>query len=132
MLELAKGNPAFVKVEAVLVQRGKDIRGRWRTLDSERHVASGELTGSLTRTEAEQHVDVSFTFVGHYAGSTATAGLQCRGTARASGQLTRNTITGIGGSREEPPWSIRLKAFDGFGFESCPPIRYATWTLTRP
>lgn len=131
VLELGKGNSAFVDVEVAIEQSGENIRGRWRTVDSEAHVASGDLTGTLTRTPSHQQVDVTFTFVGHHAGSPASDGRSCQGTARASGMLTYNVTTGPGAT-EKPGRYIRLKAFDGFGFESCAPIRYATWSLGRP
>jgi hypothetical protein len=132
MLQLGKGNSAFVDVEVVLEQSGTNVKGRWHTVATEEHSASGTVTGTLTRTASQQQVNVSFTFVGHHAGRPSAEGEPCQGGARASGSLNRNTTVGSGAPPEAPGWSIRLKAFDGFGFESCPPIRYATWTLARP
>jgi hypothetical protein len=135
MLETAKGSHTFVDVEVVLEQTGENVRGRWRTIDAAEHRAAGEVTGTVARVTAQQRVDVTFTFVGHHVGSPP-GGQQCQGAARASGQLTYNTSVDTDGRRVDESidahgWSIRLKAFDGFGFRSCSPIPYATWTLTR-
>lgn len=136
MLELEKGMNEFVDTEVVLEQSGERLRGRWHALDSKKYSAAGDVIGTVTRAGARQQVDVSFTFVGYQPGKPLSAAAQCTGTARASGQLTNNTTVDTSGravaeSPETHGWAIRLKAFDGFGFESCPVIRYATWTLTR-
>jgi hypothetical protein len=136
VLELDKGLNALVDIEVVLEQTDGRLRGRWHTLDSKEYSAAGDVIGTITRTAASQQVDLSFEFVGHHPGSPLSGAAQCAGVARASGQLTNNTTYGTSDRAvDESPgmhgWAIRLKAFDGFSFTSCPAIRYATWTLTR-
>lgn len=75
---------------------------------------------------------VRFTFAGQHP-IESIANVNCSGAARSEGQLTYNTTYDSAGqpSPERPGWGIRLKAFEGITFDSCPAIRYATWTLTR-
>ena len=132
MLELGKGNHAFVTVDVTLNQDGEQLSGRWRTIDTTEFKADGDVTGRIVRTPSRHQVDVRFSFVGRHPGAEGA----CRGAARASGQLTFNTTVNSaanppGTPHEERGWGLRLKAFDGFPFESCSPVRYATWTLTR-
>jgi hypothetical protein len=132
MVELAKGGPTYVKVDVNLKQDGEQLSGRWRTIDTTTFGAEGDVTGRIARTPSHHQVDVRFSFVGRPPGAEAP----CTGTAQASGSLTFNTtvnsaVNPPGTPHEEIGWGIRLKAFDGFPFESCSPVRYATWTLTR-
>jgi hypothetical protein len=132
MLELAKGESAFVTVNVTLDQDGEQLSGRWHTIDTTEFKADGDVTGRITRKPSQHQVDLSFSFVGRRPGAEGS----CSGAAQASGQLTFNTTVNSatnppGTPHEEPGWGLRLKAFDGFPFESCSPVRYATWTLTR-
>jgi hypothetical protein len=132
MLELAKGNHTFVAVDVTLNQDGEQLSGRWRTSGATEFGADGEVTGRIVRTPSQHQVDLRFSFVGRH----PSAGAPCKGTAQASGQLTFNSTVNSGANPpgtpvEEAGWGLRLKAFDGFPFESCSPVRYATWTLTR-
>jgi hypothetical protein len=132
MLELAKGDHTFVAVDVTLNQDGEHLSGRWRTIGATEFGADGEVTGRIARTPSQNQVDLRFSFVGRH----PSAGGACKGTAQASGQLTFNTTMNSvanppGTPVEEAGWGLRLKAFDGFPFESCSPVRYATWTLTR-
>ncbi len=113
MVELDHGRATFVTVDVNLNQ-------------------DGEVTGRITREGSRRQVDMDFSF----AGSHPDGAQPCRGTAKASGQLAYNTTVNSAANadrtpREEPGWALRLKAFDGFSFEACSPVRYATWTLTR-
>ena len=132
MLELEKGNHTFVTVDVTLNQDGDQLSGRWRTIETTDFRADGEVKGRIARTASHHQVDLRFSFVGRHPSAKAP----CTGVAQASGQLTFNrTVNGganpPGTPLEEPGWGLRLKAFDGFPFESCSPVRYATWTLTR-
>jgi hypothetical protein len=132
MLELAKGNPAFVKVDVTLMQDGEQLSGRWQTIDTAEFRAGGEVTGRIARTPSHHQVDMRFSFAGRHPNAVGP----CNGAAQSSGQLTYNTtvnsaVNPPGTPHEQTGWGLRLKAFDGFPFESCSPVRYATWTLTR-
>ena len=132
MLELEKGDHTFVTVDVTLNQDGEQLSGRWRTIDTTEFEAVGEVTGRVARTPSQHQVDLRFSFVGRRPGGVAP----CRGEAQASGQLAFNTTVNSaanapGTPHEEPGWGLRLKAFEGFPFEACSPVRYATWTLTR-
>ena len=132
MLELAKGAHTFVTVDITLNQDGEQLSGRWRTIDTTEFKADGEVKGRLARTPSHHQVDLRFSFVGRHPSAEGP----CQGAAQASGQLTFNTTVNSGANppgtpREEPGWALRLKAFEGFPFESCSPVTYATWTLTR-
>ena len=132
MLELATGNHTFVTVGVTLQQSGEQLSGRWRTTDTTAFAADGEVTGRIARTPSHHQVDLRFSIVGRHLRGEGP----CKGAAQASGQLTFNTTVNSeanpsGTPREAPVWALRLKAFDGFQFGSCPPVRYATWTLTR-
>jgi hypothetical protein len=136
MLELAHGEPAFVNVDLVLQQDRERLHGRWHTTNSIEYQAAGDAAGKISNVSGRNQVDVSFTFVGHHPGMPASGGVRCSGTASASGQLTYSTIVDANSlspvqSREAQGWRIRLKAYDGIGFDSCPKIRYATWTFTH-
>jgi hypothetical protein len=132
MLELAKGNHTFVTVDVTLIQDGEQLSGRWQTIDTTEFKADGDVTGRIARAPSHHQVDLRFSFVGRHPGAEGA----CRGAAQASGLLTFNTTVNSaanppGTPHEEPGWGIRLKAFEGFAFDSCSPVRYATWTLTR-
>lgn len=135
MVELAKGDHTFVTVDVTLNQDGDRLSGRWRTIETTEFGADGDVTGRIALTPSHQQVDLRFSFVGRHPSAPEAEG-PCRGTADASGQLTFNTTVNSATNqpstpREEPGWALRLKAFDGFSFEACSPVRYATWTLTR-
>jgi hypothetical protein len=132
MLELDQGRTAFVKVEVNLNQDGEQLSGRWRTTDTTEFAADGAVTGRIARDGSRQQVEMDFAFTGRHPNGAQT----CTGTAKASGQLSHNTTVNSAANpdrtpREEPGWAIRLKAHDGLSFQACPPIRYATWSLTR-
>lgn len=132
MLEFGKGNHTFVTVDVTLNQDGEQLSGRWRTIETTEFRADGEVKGRIARTPSQHQVDLRFSFVGRHPGADGP----CRGAAQASGQLTFNTtvnsaVNPPGTPHEETGWGLRLKAVDGFPFESCWPVKYATWTLTR-
>jgi hypothetical protein len=130
MIDGAGSGSTFVHVAVTFTQRGSRIEGHWRALDGNTD-AAGLVSGTVTHENGHQPVNVRFTYTGgHPIRSTGSS--TCVGSARAEGQLTYNTtIDTMGGpSPERPGWGIRLKAFEGFTFESCPAIGYATWTLT--
>jgi hypothetical protein len=131
ILDSGKGESTSGDVEVTFTQDGNRIEGRWRTLEGAE--ATGLVSGTITREESRHAVNVRFTYAGRHPGRS-DAGANCVGSARADGQLTFNTTMDTAGqpSRERPGWYIRLKAFEGFTFEACPPIGYATWTLSRP
>jgi hypothetical protein len=125
MLDGGNAGPAFIHVAVNFTQVGDRVGGVWRSLDS---AASGDVAGTVTNENGRQAVTMRFTFAGpHPIGSTT--GVNCIGAARSEGQLVYNTTSDP--AHERPGWAIRLKAFEGFTFESCAAIRYATWTLTR-
>jgi hypothetical protein len=129
MIDGGGSGPTFVHVAVTFTQDGSRVEGHWRALDGTSD-AEGLVSGTVTRENGGQPVNVRFTYTGrHPIRSIGT----CVGSARSEGQLTYNTTidTAGGPSPERPGWGIRLKAFDGFAFESCPAIGYATWTLTR-
>jgi hypothetical protein len=132
MLDRGNGAHTFVKVEVTFTQLRDRVSGQWRTLESTAASTAGKVSGTVGNNESQNAMDVSFTFSGEHP-VRAVANIDCSGTARAEGQLTYNTTVTTGGGPEHEPrgWGIRLKAFNGIEFESCPPIRYATWTLTR-
>ena len=123
--------PTFVKVAVTFTQDDHHLEGHWRALDGTTQ-AAGLVSGTITRDNSRQAVNARFTYTGRHP-HRASAGATCVGSARSEGQLTYNTTidTAGGPSPERPGWGIRLKAFEGFTFESCPTIGYATWTLTR-
>jgi hypothetical protein len=131
MIDGGTRGPTHIKVTVTFTQHRNRIGGQWRSLDAARP-AAGEVFGTLTREQSRQAVDMRFTFTGRHP-LEPDAGGSCRGAARSVGQLTYNTTVDTAGrqAHEPPGWGIRLKAFDGLAFESCPAIRYATWTLTR-
>ena len=120
-----------VQVEVTFTQDGDRIGGRWHTTEATRG-AAGRVTGSIQHDGGRTTVDVVFSFAGSHPFAPA-ADAQCQGSARAEGQLTYNTTVSTDGgpSPEQPGWGVRLKAFEGFSFDNCPAIRYATWTLAR-
>ena len=129
MLDGSAG-PTFIHVAATLTQEGNRIGGEWHSLDAT-SAASGDLAGTVTYENSRQAITMRFTFAGPHPITTASD--NCVGAARSEGQLVYNTATDTAGGAapERPGWGIRLKAFEGITFESCPAIRYATWTLTR-
>jgi hypothetical protein len=132
MLEVSKGRQLLVTIEVELEQRGSRLRGRWRTSAHAAHRAGGELSGTIGRLSNEEHVEVDLTFVGRHPGMPTDREQSCTGSGRAVGQHTRATrIDATTRRAADPMWLLRLKAFDGFMFESCRAIPYATVTLER-
>jgi hypothetical protein len=131
MLDAGNGAHSLSDIEVTFTQDGDRIEGRWRTIDGTLE-ATGLVSGTIAREDSRQAVNVRFTYAGRHP-NRSVAGANCVGSARAEGQLTYNTTVDTSGqpSRERPGWGIRLKAFEGFTFDSCPAIGYATWTLTR-
>lgn len=131
MLDAGKGAHTFVHVQVTFTQDGDRIEGHWRALDGPSD-AGGLVSGTVTGQEGRQAVNVRFTYAGPHP-IRSIPGTNCSGAARSEGQLTYNTTIDTAGrqAHERPGWGIRLKAFEGFTFESCAAIQYATWTLTR-
>ena len=132
MIDGGQGDPKFVNVAVTFTQNGDRIEGHWRTLDAINET-SGDVSGTVaTRDDGRQAMNVRFTFAGRHP-VESIASLNCVGAARSEGQVTYNTTIDTTGqpAHERPGWAIRLKAFEGITFDSCPAIRYATWTLTR-
>ena len=127
MLDGGDAGPAFIHVAVNVTQDGDRITGSWRSVDA-KSSASGDVAGTMSNENGHQAVTMRFTFAGPHP-LKSTAGVDCIGTARSEGQLTYNITSDP--AHERPGWAIRLKAFEGITFESCPAIGYSTWTLTR-
>jgi hypothetical protein len=131
MLDAGNAAPTFMPVAVTFTQDGNQMEGRWHALDGTTD-AAGLVSGTVTRAEDRQTLAVRFTYKGRHP-IRPMPDATCIGTARSEGLLSYNTTVDTAGrqSREQPGWSIRLKAFEGFAFDACPAIGYATWTLAR-
>ncbi|HEV8395712.1 MAG TPA: hypothetical protein VGQ37_15645 [Vicinamibacterales bacterium] len=133
MLATPSHQPTFVTVTVALRQSGQRVEGRWSSTEASKHLL-GDATGTILKRNGQYQIDLSVSFRDGSLDRRVSNPADCRGVARASGQLTYVTTRYTDArpdSQQGSHWAIRLKAFDGIGLGACGAIPYATWTLTR-